>query len=397
MTTNLVLLCLLYLGTSDSLLGDLAELFGATKTQTNLIDKPREISDAVRQKFPAWYEDKEIREAEAFKHDQYIVHPIHSGNLPLEPLKPGEIDMSKYDAKETIYFIPPVPNLSIHDDVWKIADNITRPFKNISTRKYKEKVLILTPVHDSAKSLPKYQSQINNLTYPKHLLSIALGEDSSHDNTLNVSHKVIEEFRKSGIRRASVFHFNITGQIEGDWGERHSVLNQLTRRKHLAHARNLLLKHGLSNEDYVLWIDSDVGQLPPDLVQQLLWARKDVVAPSCLYRMGRRVRTYDKNTWRETELSLKEQKSLGANELVVEGYGPTTRIYLPDLRGEGRLVHLDGVGGCALMVRAECHRKGLEFPEKIYKNHIETEGLSKMAQTMGFSVYGLPFIEVFHV
>ena len=84
------------------------------------------------------------------------------------------------------------------------------------------------------------------------------------------------------------------------------------------------------------------------------------------------------------------------NSLIVEGYGSTSRIYLPDLRGEGRVVPIDGVGGCTLLVRADCHRNGLDFPETLYKHHIETEGLAKKAKDMGYSVYGLPFVEVYH-
>jgi hypothetical protein len=69
-------------------------------------------------------------------------------------------------------------------------------------------------------------------------------------------------------------------------------------------------------------------------------------------------------------LSLENQKYMRENFLIIEGYGSTSRIYLPDLRAEGRVVPIDGVGGCTLLIRADCHRKGLDFPEKLFDHHI---------------------------
>jgi len=76
--------------------------------------------------------------------------------------------------------------------------------------------------------------------------------------------------------------------------------------------------------------------------------------------------------------------------------GPTKRLYIHDLRSNMRSVPLDGVGGCVLMVKASRHREGLNFPTIIYKHHIETEGLGKLASDMGYSVCGLPYFEVLH-
>lgn len=84
------------------------------------------------------------------------------------------------------------------------------------------------------------------------------------------------------------------------------------------------------------------------------------------------------------------------DELMLEGYGVNLRLYLPDLRREGRVVPIDGVGGCTLLIRADLHRKGLVFPEELIDHHIETEGLAKLAKQMNFGVYGMPFVEVIH-
>lgn len=79
-----------------------------------------------------------------------------------------------------------------------------------------------------------------------------------------------------------------------------------------------------------------------------------------------------------------------------EGYKPTLRVMLPDLKGDGRRVDLDGVGACSLLVKADCHRNGIRFPGVIYKHHIESEGLAKMAKDMGYTFIGLPYVEVIH-
>jgi hypothetical protein len=72
------------------------------------------------------------------------------------------------------------------------------------------------------------------------------------------------------------------------------------------------------------------------------------------------------------------------------------RTRLVDLRKEGKVVPIDGVGGCALLVEASCHRNGLVFPSFVFESHIYAEGLAKMATKMGYPIYGLPFVQVFY-
>lgn len=308
----------------------------------------------------------------------------------------GGIDMNKYDPIKTIDFIPPVPKFSVSDVVYRLSERITQKYLELDNTVYSYKILILTPLHNSEKTLFRYAREIRELQYAHELISIAFGEDSSTDATVEEAKLIIDELKPSGFRNISFFHFDIGSQVDGDWDNVHQRVEQYKRRQHIAKARNLLLKSALTDQDYVLWIDSDIGDLPPDIIQQLLYAKKDIVTPTCLMKQGLITRNYDKNVWRETPLSLENQKFMRENFLIIEGYGSTSRIYLPDLRAEGRIVPIDGVGGCTLLVRADCHRKGLDFPETLFDHHIETEGLAKKAKQMGFSVYGLPFVEVFH-
>ncbi|XP_063447776.1 uncharacterized protein LOC134727327 [Mytilus trossulus] len=288
----------------------------------------------------------------------------------------GSIDSNRYDPAKPINFIPLVPKFSVSDIVYRLSDTLRHENLKLDNTIYSYKILILTPLHNSEKTLFRVLST---------------------DGTVKKAKIIIEELKASGFRiNISFYHFDIGKQVSGDWWNIHQRIQQYKRRQHLAKARNLLLKNALSDQDYVLWIESDIGDLPQDIIQQLLFAKKVIVNPSCLFKQGRTVRNYDKNMWRETPLSLEKQMKMPANYLILEGYGSTSRIYLPDLRGEGRIVPLDGVGGCTLLVRAPCHRKGLDFPETLFDHHIETEGLAKKAKTMGYSVDGMPFVEVFH-
>ncbi len=57
-------------------------------------------------------------------------------------------------------------------------------------------------------------------------------------------------------------------------------------------------------------------------------------------------------------------------------------------------VPLDGVGGAALLVKADVHRDGAMFPPFPFYHLIETEGFSKMAKRLGWQSTGLPNYKV---
>lgn len=183
------------------------------------------------------------------------------------------INTQKYSPNSLLDFVPPVPKFSVYDVVYQLKNDIMQKYLALDKRKYENhSIVILTPVHNSENDLVQYVQLIRELDYPKHKLSIVFGEDGSEDQTLQLGKDLCAELRREGFHRAEIFHFNITGQITGDWNEIHDQVQQYQRRKHLARARNLLLKAGLKDEEYVLWIDADVGVLPMDLIQQLIFA-----------------------------------------------------------------------------------------------------------------------------
>ena len=91
-------------------------------------------------------------------------------------------------------------------------------------------------------------------------------------------------------------------------------------------------------------------------------------------------------------------KKMGPDDILLEGYAdmPTYRTLMAMTadttsdRDQTKVISLDGVGGTALMVKAEVHRDGAMFPPFAFYHLMETEGFAKMARRLGWSCWGLP-------
>ncbi|HEU4880733.1 MAG TPA: hypothetical protein VFT45_00770 [Longimicrobium sp.] len=241
-------------------------------------------------------------------------------------------------------------------------------------------VLVLTPVKDAAAHLEAYFAALDRLTYPRERLSLGFLEGDSADDTHDLLAGRLaglrERYRAAGVWKRD-FGYHPPG---GPW--RREV--QLERRKVLARARNHLLFHALDDEEWVLWLDVDVVEYPPDVIERLLATGKDVVHPNCVLSWGGS--NWDRNAWRD--------------------HGT---LHLDDLRGEGDLVPLDSVGGTMLLVRADVHRDGVIFPpfpyglgnsairtDNDWLGEVETEGFGIMAADAGVQCWGMPNLEIRH-
>jgi glycosyltransferase involved in cell wall biosynthesis len=283
----------------------------------------------------------------------------------------------------------------------------------------KDKLLILTPVKNAEHLLDNYFLSLSRLTYSHRLISLALLESDSSDNTypnlvqrLQASNK---DFRSASIWKKD-FGFRLPAGTP-----RWASHIQKERRAVLAKSRNHLLLRALDDEDWVLWLDVDVVEYPPDIIERLLATGKEIVQPHCVVEYGGR--SFDLNAWRDKG-----------------------RYHLDDLRAEGELVRLDAVGGTMLLIKADIHRDGLFFPHfpygqknplirgvglqlmtkeivsllfrekntsrvlrgitwkklsdkmfaKRFAAEIETEGLGIMAHDMGHECWGMPNLEIRH-
>lgn len=268
----------------------------------------------------------------------------------------------------------------------------------------REKVLILTPVKDAEAFLDGYFDSLYRITYPRDRISVAFLEGDSRDQTYEMLCKRLPDLSEA-FWSAALWKRDFGFHAPPDT-PRWANHIQLERRAVLARSRNHLLFHALDDEDWVLWLDVDVVEYPPDIIQRLLETGKDILQPHCVQQFGGQ--SFDLNAWRDKG-----------------------RYHLHDLRREGDVVRLHAVGGTMLFVRADIHRDGLIFPPFLYgkrnplirrhnrfffvrirdlllrKNlaavlqrrflgEIETEALGMMAHDMGHECWGMPSLEVRH-
>lgn len=247
---------------------------------------------------------------------------------------------------------------------------------------YSERVLILTPAKDAARHVETYLRGIHSLTYPRQLLSLAVLESDSTDDTYELFTQHLAELN-GALGRAELYKKDFGYRLPPGL-PRYAHHLQVQRRAVLARSRNHLLFRALDDEDWVLWLDVDVVEYPADVIERLLAAGKEIVQPNCVCEYGGT--SFDLNAWRDRG-----------------------RLHLHDLRSEGDLVPLDSVGGTMLLVRADVHRDGLVFPcfpyglphpkirtDNYWTGELETEGLGIMASDLGVQCWGMPNLEIRH-
>ena len=247
-------------------------------------------------------------------------------------------------------------------------------------------ILILTPLKNARAYLPRYVEKLLSLDYPSDRLSLALLESDSSDGSfewLQQQRATLEKrFRKVQlIKRDFGFQLN-----DVRWAR----ALQRQRRSVLAKSRNALLQAALGDEQFVLWLDIDVSDYPANVFQQLLATGKEIVLPHCVDGSGM---TFDLNTFCFKDPAKGDSASALCDGLYQPSVGEG-RWYLQDMREP--LVKVDAVGGTMLLVNADLHRDGLNFPSFPYRHYIETEGLAMMAKDMGYSCWALRTLEIVH-
>ncbi|KAM9939406.1 hypothetical protein OXX80_001116 [Metschnikowia pulcherrima] len=269
-------------------------------------------------------------------------------------------------------------------------------------------VLILTPM---SKFLPEYWENLNKLTYDHKLISLGFifprtteGDYAMKqlEKAIKVTQSSPKKFKKITLLRQDTP--SLESQSEKD---RHALAVQKERRSMMALARNSLVFTTISpSTSWVLWLDADIVETAPTLLEDLIAHQKPVLSANVYQRYTKdgkpSIRPYDFNNWVESEEGLRLAKEMGDDEIIVEGYSEIA-TYRPlmahfyDENGEPNVeMPLDGVGGGAVLVNAEVHRDGAMFPSFPFYHLIETEGFAKMAKRLGYEVFGLPNYLVYH-
>jgi len=250
-------------------------------------------------------------------------------------------------------------------------------------------VLILTPVKDAADFLPRYLENLMALSYPHERISLAFLESDSSDGSYAFLERSLPGLQAE-FARVSLFKRDFNFHLERP---RWEMSQQLRRRSTISKSRNFLLARALQAEDWVLWIDADVSSWPPDVIEKLLEAGKEIVVPNCLGEGSQE--SFDLNTFKLKPGAEGIDWSPYVEDGLLQppkGFG---RLYLSDLQ-DSDCIEVEAVGGAMLLVRADLHREGLVFPPFPYKLFIDTEGLSQMARDMGYRCWGLPNLLIYH-
>lgn len=288
-------------------------------------------------------------------------------------------------------------------------NNVTITHNPVENR---ENILILTPM---ARFYQEYWDNLMKLSYPHELITLGfiLPKNKEGNQATSELQKQIAKTQKSGPEQQRFKSIIILRQDfdppipSQDEMERHKMQNQKARRAAMAKARNSLLFTTLGPAtSWVLWLDADIIETPPTLIQDLALHDKPLIAPNCFQRYYNTEtkkmdeRPYDFNNWQDSPTAQQLAAKMGPDDILLEGYKDmaTYRALMAYMYKPGEDVHtevpLDGVGGTALLVKADVHRDGAMFPAFAFYHLIETEGFAKMAKRLGWQATGLPNYKV---
>lgn len=289
-------------------------------------------------------------------------------------------------------------------------NNLTTSSDPITNR---EAVLILTPL---ARFYQEYWDNLLRLSYPHELISLGFILPKTKEGNIATAElqaqvaKTQSGPQKKRFASVTILRQDTESPLQAQTeAERHKMENQKPRRAAMAKARNSLLFTTMGpTTSWVLWMDSDVVETPPSLIQDLAAHNKPIVAPNCFQRYyngetkSKDIRPYDYNNWIDSPTARDLGSKMGNDDILLEGYAemPTYRSLMAMMYGKSAdpntEVQLDGVGGATLLVKAEVHRDGAMFPPFAFYHLIETEGFAKMASRLGWKAWGLPNYLVYH-
>ncbi|KAJ5665730.1 Mannan polymerase II complex anp1 subunit [Penicillium maclennaniae] len=267
----------------------------------------------------------------------------------------------------------------------------------------------LNPIKSSIQAV----SNRERLTYPHELIDLAFLVGDCKDDTLANLASELDRIQnhadeKIRFRSATVVRKDFGADVEMTVEERHSFAAQGPRRKAIGRARNYLLYSALkADHSWVYWRDVDIVDCPERILEDFMAHDKDILVPNIWfhrYRDGRDIEgRFDYNSWIESDKAMRLKQTLDPNVILAEGYKEydTGRTYLVSMgdwrKNKDEEVELDGIGGVNILVKADVHRSGINFPSYAFENQAETEGFAKMAKRAGYQVVGLPNYVVWHI
>lgn len=260
-----------------------------------------------------------------------------SAQIPSLPTAPRQLLRSKDAASNALS----PPSLPFRKPAKLGPDEIPPPppvvhyhMNNVTTTSdpegNRESVLILTPL---ARFYEEYWENLYKLSYPHDLISLGFIIPKGREGNL-ATQQLQERIQKTQAPTNKNRFASITILRQDDEppvlqseSERHALKAQKDRRAAMSRARNSLLFTTLGpTTSWVLWLDSDVVESPPTLIQDLASHDKPIIVPNCYQRYYNKdkeamdVRAYDFNSWQESPTGLKLAEKMGADDIILEGY-----------------------------------------------------------------------------
>ncbi|KAI1432028.1 Anp1-domain-containing protein [Xylaria sp. CBS 124048] len=289
-------------------------------------------------------------------------------------------------------------------------------------------ILILVLAQDADSWSKDYRSTRRNIYDFLDLLvstdldfkNVALGLMTSSREEYD---KAVRATERLPFARVALYFREETGGHHSAYADRNKPRVQLERRARIAGLRNYLMLRTLRDEQHIVWVDADIVDMSPGIVQTMMGHadRHQGVGIMTALCTQTRKHNYDKNAWAfkisgtgtatgtATVDEKKEEVSADGNDkrklnimgaisedqvsAAVQKLGEQ-RVYVNELienTHDNDLLHVDSVGATILYLRAGLVRQGISFPTynvvgTTWSQHgwsgIETEGLCYMASQL---------------
>lgn len=139
-------------------------------------------------------------------------------------------------------------------------------------------VLIGILVKNAKNCLDNLFREVENLDYPKSLLSIGIVESDSEDGSYEyLKDRLVPALRGNGYARVELLKHDFGFPLNPHLRHRGEHFNQ--RCKNIGDSRNLIIEKMLKDEQYLWWVDADFQEIPPNILKKLLTYDKDIVVP----------------------------------------------------------------------------------------------------------------------
>lgn len=246
---------------------------------------------------------------------------LKSKDAASNALSPPSLPFRKPAALGPNEIAPPPP--VVHYQM----NNVTITSEPIANR---ESVLILTPL---ARFYQEYWDNLCKLSYPHDLISLGFIIPKGKEGNLATQQlqeriqKTQAPTNKNRFASITILRQDSEPPVEQTEKERHAMAAQKERRAAMSRARNSLLFTTLGpTTSWVLWLDSDIVETPPTLIQDLASHDKPIIVPNCFQRYYNNdkqvmdVRAYDFNSWQDSSTAQSLAAKMGPEEILLEGY-----------------------------------------------------------------------------